>query len=63
VPVEAFDIEDLKKQIPELPAEKRKKYEELGIGKIEADILVSDINLAIIWNLYSVGAQILRPKR
>lgn len=47
VPAEAFDIEGLKKMVPELPAEKREKYQkEFGLGKKEADILVSDIDLA-----------------
>jgi len=47
VPVEAFDLEELKKQIPELPAGKRKRYvEDFGLGKTEADILVSDLELA-----------------
>ncbi|MDD5731733.1 MAG: Asp-tRNA(Asn)/Glu-tRNA(Gln) amidotransferase subunit GatB [Patescibacteria group bacterium] len=47
VPVKAFDLENLKKQIPELPAQKRKKYvEEFGLGKTEADILVGDMGLA-----------------
>ena len=44
---EEMDIEGLRKLIPELPAQKREKYQkEFGLGKTEADILVSDIDLA-----------------
>jgi len=47
VPVKAFKLDELKKQIPELPAQKREKYQkEFGLGKTEADILVNDIDLA-----------------
>jgi len=55
-PAEAFDFEGLKKQIPELPAGKRKRYvKDFGLGKTEADILVSDIDLANYFES-SVGA-------
>ncbi|HRY60216.1 MAG TPA: Asp-tRNA(Asn)/Glu-tRNA(Gln) amidotransferase subunit GatB [Patescibacteria group bacterium] len=57
VPAEAFDLEGLKKQIPELPSGKRKRYvEDFGIGKTEADILASNIELARFFE-EAVGGQ------
>lgn len=58
VPAEAFDTEGLRKLIPELPAEKRKRYvEALELDKKSADILVSDIDLANYFeSCISVGA-------
>lgn len=62
VPAEAFDLEGLRKQIPELPAQKREKYQkEFGLGKTEADILVSDIDLVRYFES-CVGAGSPRPE-
>lgn len=57
VPADAFDIEGLKKQIPELPSVKREKYQkEFNVGKVEADILVSNIELSKFFE-EAVGGQ------
>ncbi len=46
-PNDFIDLNKLKKMIPELPADKRKKYEEkFGLAQKEADILVSDLDTA-----------------
>jgi aspartyl-tRNA(Asn)/glutamyl-tRNA(Gln) amidotransferase subunit B len=57
VPAEAFNLEELRKQIPELPAERRSRYiSDFGITKTESDILVSNIELAKFFE-EAVGGQ------
>lgn len=42
-----FNIDDLKNKLPELPAEKRKKYIEMGLRSEDAAILALDKDLSI----------------
>ncbi|MBI2448123.1 Asp-tRNA(Asn)/Glu-tRNA(Gln) amidotransferase subunit GatB [Candidatus Microgenomates bacterium] len=44
---QAFDLEELKRQIPELPAEKRERYgKDFGLNEKDTEVFVGDIDLA-----------------
>ncbi|MBI2451432.1 MAG: Asp-tRNA(Asn)/Glu-tRNA(Gln) amidotransferase subunit GatB [Parcubacteria group bacterium] len=46
-PAEIFDIEKIKMEIPELPAQKRKRFEkEYNLGKKDIEIFIRDLSLA-----------------
>ncbi|OGD56240.1 glutaminyl-tRNA synthase (glutamine-hydrolyzing) subunit B [Candidatus Berkelbacteria bacterium RBG_13_40_8] len=45
-PKKAFDIEKLKKELPELPAAKRQRYQKIGIKISDAEVLASDYEMA-----------------
>lgn len=48
-PNEIFDLIDIKSQLPELPAEKRKKYIKLGVNEQDAIILSLDSALSVYY--------------
>ena len=41
-----FDLDKLKTEVPELPSEKRAKYQEMGISKQDSEILALDQDMA-----------------
>jgi aspartyl-tRNA(Asn)/glutamyl-tRNA(Gln) amidotransferase subunit B len=58
-PTRDFDLEKIKSVIPELPAEKRIKYQENGLTKADAEILSLDSDLS---TYYENVAQNVNPK-
>jgi len=54
-----FDLEKIKSEIPELPAQKRKRYLAMGIKIQDAEILALDIKMA---NYFAGVAKVVSPK-
>jgi len=44
---EAFDLEKMRKELPDLPEAKRAKYKELGIKEEDAEVYINDPELAV----------------
>lgn len=53
---QAFNIDELKNELPELPAAKRKKYQEMGLRLEDAEILTVDSQMAQYFQ--SVASQV-----
>ncbi len=59
-PTKMFDLAKLKAEIPELPAEKRKRYQsEMGLSLQDAEVIAIDQEMA---NYFEKTAEIVSPK-
>lgn len=56
-PKKAFDIEKIKAEIPELPAQKRARYQKMGLNLQDAEILSLDSGLAQYYENVSAKIQ------
>lgn len=52
---EVFDLDEMKMELPELPWEKKERLKNLGLSEDAANILTSDVALALFFDEVTVG--------
>jgi aspartyl-tRNA(Asn)/glutamyl-tRNA(Gln) amidotransferase subunit B len=58
--IKEFSVENLKKGLPELPSDRRKRYKNIGIKEKDAEVLVSD---SVLGNFFDETLSILGTDR